>query len=308
MNIRSLINKFRESQYGRNEELRIQVGALHAAMNRCIDKRVKNLWDVEVKVFSQWGEDGILDYLFYSLGLIKPRILELGAGNFSECNSRFAAHILNASVYAVDSREDLPVGLSRSGLMWRNSIFSEVIEIEDNNVVAITKRASKALGGIDVISVDIDGNDYWVMKNIPLNGVLVVVVEYNPIFGKDFRVSVPYEKKSRFERHRSGLLFGGSLPAFIDLLKEKNFTFVGTNRVGNNAFFVDAEKVDNINVEIPNLRFLDKFVDWRCREARDDHGELTYETIESNQGLIDKFVVVEVATGTKTTLGELRHC
>ena len=64
--------------------------------------KVKNLWDAEVKVYSQWGEDGILDYICEIVELAKPRVLEIGAGNFLECNSRFIAEFRNASVVAVD--------------------------------------------------------------------------------------------------------------------------------------------------------------------------------------------------------------
>jgi hypothetical protein len=62
----------------------------------------KRLSDAEFKVFSQWGEDGILNYIFNVLDFAKPKIMEIGAANFQECNSRFAAESRNSSVYAVD--------------------------------------------------------------------------------------------------------------------------------------------------------------------------------------------------------------
>ena len=68
---------------------------------------VKELWDAEISVFSQWGEDGILDFLCEITGLSHPRAIEFGAGDFSECNTRGLAVYRQASVMAVDAREDL---------------------------------------------------------------------------------------------------------------------------------------------------------------------------------------------------------
>ena len=83
--------------------------------------KVKNLWDAEVKVYSQWGEDGILDYICELIELAKPRVLEIGAGNFLECNSRFIAEFRNASVVAVDARADL-LNAPLHSLKWKNHI------------------------------------------------------------------------------------------------------------------------------------------------------------------------------------------
>ena len=299
------IRKIRESVNRREDDFRIRIGAMHVSQNRNIEGMIQDLWDLEVRVFSQWGEDGILDYLFHRLEISKPRILELGAGCFAECNSRFAAHLRNASVYAVDARNDLPMGIHKSGLMWRNNLNYEVIEIDCENILDIVARAEMAIDGIDILSIDLDGNDYWLLEKIPLDQVSIVVVEYNPIFGKDFKITVPNEKKSRFERHYSGLFFGASLPAFIKLLDEKKFSFVGTNRVGNNAFFVRKQMADKCNVKLPHLDLLDKYVDWRCRDARNEHGVLTYDNMNVGRKVIEELLVVDVDTREKHKLKEL---
>lgn len=299
------LRRIRESIFHRQDDLRIRIGAMHVSQNRNIEQVVENLWDLEVRVFSQWGEDGILDFLFQKVGISKPKILELGAGCFAECNSRFAAHLRNASVYAVDAREDLSEGIHKSGLMWRNNLNYEVIEINTENILDIVERAERAMDGINAVSIDLDGNDYWVLEKIPLDKVFIVVVEYNPIFGGNVNISVPNEKKARFERHHSGLYFGASLPAFIKLLNEKNFTFIGTNRVGNNAFFVCEKMADQCNVKLPQPDLLDKFLDWRCRESRNEHGVLTYDNIRVNLQVVGEFDVINLTTGVKQKLKEL---
>jgi len=79
--------------------------------------------------------------------------------------------------------------------------------------------------------------------------VKVVVVEYNPIFGSDFAVSVPQDDNfDRFVKHSSGLYFGASLMAFISTLSKKDFVFIGSNRVGNNAFFIAKNSIKKIGL------------------------------------------------------------
>ena len=298
------IKDIRSSIQRREDDMRIRIGSQHVSQNRWITTEVENLWDVEVKVFSQWGEDGIIDFLCHKLQISKPRILEFGAGCFSECNSRFAAHNRNASVYAVDARKDLPEGLMNSGLMWRNSLFCEVIKVTRENVCEIFQRAAESIGGVDILSMDLDGNDYWLLERILLDQVKVVVAEYNPIFGHKNKISVEYSNQSRFERHYSGLLFGASLNAFIEMLSKKSFVFLGSNRVGNNAFFVRKDLIKKVGVRRPNLSNLERFVDWRCRESRNQERVLTFLNAHNMVKLLKEQEVIEVKSNKRISIEE----
>ena len=64
--------------------------------------------------------------------------------------------------------------------------------------------------------------------------------------------------------------------AAINVMERNDLIFVGSNRVGNNAFFVNEKIAKNINFEIPNKNTLEHFVDWRIRESRDNLGNLSY--------------------------------
>jgi hypothetical protein len=103
------------------------------------------------------------------------------------------------------------------------------------------------MGVVDILSIDINGNDYWVLKELSLEGISIIVVEYNPIFGDIASCTVPRNDIfNRTSEHSSNLYWGASLTAFIELLAIKKFTFVGTNRVGNNAFFCKFEFMSRI--------------------------------------------------------------
>ena len=67
------------------------VGQSAILASRSSSDNFRDLWDAEIKVYSQWGEDGIIDFLCEKLNISKPKVLEVGSGNFSECNSRFLA-------------------------------------------------------------------------------------------------------------------------------------------------------------------------------------------------------------------------
>ena len=262
------------------------------------------LWDAEFKIFSQFGEDGILDYLCQSIGLSKPKVLEIGAGNFTECNSRFLAEFRNASVFAVDNREDLMLQIENTPLRWKNHIFGLTTWVTTQNISSIVAQAREKLTGLDIFSLDLDGNDYWVLEKCDLQGVSIVVVEYNPLFGSKKSVSVIKDERfDRTQKHSSWLYCGASLKAFESLLRKKGFQFIGSNRVGNNAFFLQNDLLNKFELELPVD--LDPFTDWRIRESRDSGGQMNYLGGDSRLEQIKDMVVIDVETLDELRVGDL---
>jgi len=266
--------------------------------------KFEHLWDAEVKVFSQWGEDGILDYLCEELGISKPKVLEIGAGNFRECNSRFLAENRNASVFAVDGRDDLSSAINQKSLRWKTHIFSMQEWITPENINNVIKIAQESMLGIDIFSIDLDGNDFWILDEANLHGVSIVVVEYNPLFGSKLEVSVPRDDKfDRTTKHFSWLYYGASIKAFIKTLSQKSFVFVGTNRVGSNGFFVRQSIVNNIKLKLP--RDLSLYVDWRVRESRDQQGTLNYLCNDSRIDQIKDMPLINLLDGSEIQVKDL---
>ena len=81
--------------------------------------------------------------------------------------------------------------------------------------------------------------------------------------------------------------------------------FVGTNRVGNNAFFVKSEKAKNLDIRIPDVSDLSNYVDWRCREGRDLEGKLTYNELEINKQIIGNLTVENIESGELIKVSEV---
>ena len=282
----------------------LALGQASILSSRAVSNKFRNLWDAEVKVFSQWGEDGILDFIFSSLGISKPRVIEVGAGNFNECNSRFLAENLNASVVAVDGRTDLIENINQTDLPWKTHILGIETWVTPNNINDLVVKAHDFMGGIDLFSLDLDGNDYWIIKEAELSSIKVVVVEYNALFGSQKALTVPEEEDfDRAKKHHSNLYYGASLQAYVDLLSVKGFKFIGTNRVGNNAFFV-VEALAHLIPFSPNPKD-DCYFDWRIRESRDESTALNFLSGMERQAQIAALPLLDLHTNEIVYLREI---
>ena len=302
--IKTLLKYFMRFVRPELHKLKFMVGQAAVMSSRSNSQNFENLWDAEVKVFSQWGEDGILDFLCEKIGISKPNIIEIGAGNFMECNSRFIAEFRNANVIAVDGRDDLTTAVKASPLYWKSNIIPIVEWVTPDNINRIMDIGEEQFGKVDIFSIDLDGNDYWILRDVSLLNVAIVVLEYNPIFGASLKVTIPRNDEfDRYKSHFSGLYYGASLQAFIDLMLAKGFDFVGTNRVGNNAFFVHSRYVDRFDFDTKSN--YNKYVDWRIRESRSPKGELTYLSGSERLKVINDLPLIDLNTMQMHTVGKL---
>ena len=126
-------------------------------------------------------------------------------------------------------------------------------------------------GEIDLLSLDLDGVDYWIWKAIDVVTPRVVVVEYQDILGPERAWTVPYSDDFSSQRYptTTGLpnFAGASLSAFVKLGRERGYRLVGVNRYGFNAFFVRNELCDDLLPEIATTEcFTHPKVVWGMRE------------------------------------------
>ena len=256
--------------------LAYNIGCAAILAQRAARPSMRALWDAEVSVYSQWGEDGILDFLCDLSGLSHPRVIEFGAGDFTECNSRFLADFRCAQVAAVDARPELEQAIRGRSDRWKTSVLPIVEWVTPETAVNAFRQAEAAFGGIDIVSVDLDGNDFWVIQALPLTGVQIVVCEFNPAFGYRHPISIPRDDSfDRTKAHYSWLYFGASLRAFVNALGARGFSFVGTNRACNNAFFL-RRLPEGLPFNLPSDS-LSPFTNFHFREGRSPDGSLSYE-------------------------------
>jgi len=200
------------------------------------------LHETEYRVFSQNGEDGIIAFLFSLVGTEHKRFFEIGIQTGAECNSANLAINDSWDGWFVEGNLEMAKVAVRYYSSHPNTWTRDIRVIESfvtkENVNLLIEEQGIA-GRVDFFSLDIDGVDWWIWKEMKAISPRIVTVEYNASFGPDLVVTVPY--KPGFQRHRehpSGIYHGASLRAFIRLGQEKGYRFVGCNSTGANAFFV----------------------------------------------------------------------
>jgi hypothetical protein len=198
----------------------------------------------EFKIYSQYGEDGILLYLFSLLGTTNKKFVEFGVNDGRECLTANLSVNFGWSGLLIEGD---PEAFNRAKIFYRSLLpgsASDRIKIVNNLVTAENINAllqdNGVTGEIDFLSIDIDGNDYWVWKAINAINPRVVVIEYNGILGNDRPLTVRYQPDfMRFKMHPAGYYYGTSLPAAAKLAETKGYVFVGCESTGGvNAFFV----------------------------------------------------------------------
>ena len=219
--IEKIINFFKNKNKN-NDDLTLSMGQIHSKINSKLNK--ENINEYEFKCFSQWGEDGIIDYLVSNLSIENKTFIEFGVENYSEANTKFLLMNKNWDGFILDSSTKNIEDIKNSDIYWKYSLTAKANFITKENINSILDEShfKKKIG---LLSIDIDGNDYWVWKEINDFNPSIVVIEYNARFGKEKTFVVPYQKN--FERrkiHHSGIYYGASIQALIKLGKEKDLS------------------------------------------------------------------------------------
>jgi hypothetical protein len=184
---------------------------------------------------SQHEEDGITVALFNRIGSSTHRFVEIGAG-VNGGNSGFLARECGWTGLMLESDPGRIASLQRRFAPAVRVIEAKVSRENVNSLVETNGLA----GDIDLLSIDIDGVDYWVWDALTACRPRLVIVEYNPFLGADRSVAIPYD--SGFDRHRFEVprdaYYGASLPALTKLGARKGYRLVLVEPRGVNAFFV----------------------------------------------------------------------
>ena len=201
-------------------------------------KKYPMLEKYESRVFSQNGEDGIINYLINKIGTINKFYVEIGTENGESCNTRNIREYSNFNGIMIDSNNsNLDIGL-----------YKEFVTSENINELFIKYNVPHHF---DLLSIDIDYNTFWVWKS--LSGIYkpsIVVIEYNTSFPPPLSVVVPYDENGKWAEDN---YYGASLCALDKLGKEKGYTLIYCEERGVNSFFVLDEYVHLLDIEIRDV-------------------------------------------------------
>lgn len=204
-------------------------------------EKLPNFQSTGFHVHSQTDEDGFLLYIFSLIYTTNKKVIEIGCGDGIECNS--ANLIINHGWQGLlldGNKNNINIGKKIYSFLKTTSsnppklvntwITSDNIDrlIEDNGFN----------GEIDLLSIDIDGNDYWIWQAIKCVNPRAIVVEYNTYWMENESVTVPYDPQFEAKIINGAYYCGASLAAFVSLGKKLGYRLVGSNTRQYNAFFV----------------------------------------------------------------------
>jgi hypothetical protein len=197
---------------------------------------LSDLRSYEERIYSQGGEDGVLRRIFECIGASNRYFVEFGAWD--------GRHLSNTAHLRLDHGWS---GLLMEGAPERRSeqVQREFVTVE--NLQALFTRY-QVPQSFDLLSIDIDGNEYWVWKALRDFRPRVVVIEYNVFFGTAVSKTMPYDPAHTWDKT---LFHGASLAALLKLGREKGYSLVHTDSYAPNAFFVSNSELPEAAIDVP---------------------------------------------------------
>ena len=203
----------------------------------------------ELRVFSQNGEDGVIAELARRVDA--PRtFVEIGAGDGLEANCIALSQLLGWSGTFVEADPDAVAELRANAASLGEHVRITAAIVTPDNINAII-RDTGLDGDLGLLSIDVDGNDYWLWKAVEYRPA-ILVVEYNASHPVDEPFVSPLRPPLSWDETNN---FGSSLRSFEELAAEKGYRLVYTDVTGVNAFFVRDDLVARAAVtRVPRRR------------------------------------------------------
>jgi hypothetical protein len=233
------------------------------------------------------------------VALVDRTFIEFGVEDFFESNCRFLMMNDNFCGFVMDGSPDNMKVCQRSYFYWRYALKARQAFITRDNVNSLLKESGFG-PDLAILSVDLDGMDYWVTEAIEGFSPRILIHEYNATFGSERKISVPYDPAfQRSKAHSSNLYWGASLGALTHLAARRGYSLVGTNSAGCNAFYV---RNDLLNGKLEALSVERGYTESHYRESRDPSGRLTYVSGPDRLRVIAGLPVINVETGAHEVL------
>jgi hypothetical protein len=217
-----------------------------------------SVWDTGFRVFSQFDEDGVLLFLLASGGLETRRFVDIGAGDgvwASNCANvalNLGFHGLFVEARSVEVERGRAFYASHPDSRERPPVF--VQSFVTREAIDDLVRGAGFEGEIDLLSIDIDGNDYWIWEALTVVSPRLVVVEAHTELGLADSVA-PYDPAFDWHTAAPGTPIGASAAAFVALGERLGYRLVGTNLYGFNLFFAR----NDVAPDLPSVPIEDVF-------------------------------------------------
>ena len=249
----------------------------------------------ELKIFSQFGEDGIIDFLVKKTEIKSKYFIEFGVEDYNESNTKFLLEARNWAGEIYETNKEHINNIKNQDLYWRYNLNVKNVFVTKKNINLLVKNflEKNNINQLGLLSIDIDGVDYWIWKELTVTNPEIVIIEYNARLGYEKSIVVPYEENfQRLKKHHSSIYFGASLNALYKLGIEKGYSLVGTNLNGSNAFFIKKELIKKSG--LLELKPFECFNINSFNELRSKSGSLLDRNAKIEDDIIKKMSFVEV--------------
>ena len=240
------------------EPLRAEIARISISMSEFMhnDQKYENRKKIDdplyldkfgYKVYSQNDEDGIIQEIFKRIGTTNKIFIEFGVNDGLESNCHFLLFNGWEGLWIEGCEENfnrLKNNFSKPLSKKQLTAINAFITVD--NINKLISEDGKVNGEIDLLSIDIDGNDYWIWEKINCIHPRVVVIEYNAKFPPPCEWVMEYNSNHIWD---SSDKHGASLKSLEVLGNRLGYALVGTNRNGINAFFVKKELAEGLFAE-----------------------------------------------------------
>ena len=217
-----------------------QRGLYHYYREKAASDNPIPLPETGFRVFSQFEEDGMLLYIFAAIGMGSRTFVEIGSddGINSNCanlafNFGWSGLFIDRNATSIRRGRSFYAKYPHPWMYQPKFLCSDVTPANINEILS----ASGITGEIELLSIDIDGDDYWIWKAIEIIQPKVVVIETHVRFGMH-NIVVPYGRQDAPDYN---IQHGASPVAMVNLGKEKGYKLIGANQLGFNFIFLKKE-------------------------------------------------------------------
>ena len=289
--IYKLIRKFSEI-----DKINSKIDKLRLNQGKILDKYLKDISLSDLNkfnygIFSQFNEDSIIQFLIQNLEIQNKIFIEIGVENYEEANTRYLLENNNWEGMILDNSKENISFIKKQNYYWRYKLKAEKEFVNVENINGIIQKY-KYPKNIGLLSIDVDGNDYWIWNAIKTINPDILVIEYNALFGVNKSLTIKYD--ANFKRPDVGIykcLYGASLKALTELSDKKGYSLVATNLNGNNAFFV---KNSLLNEKVYKQDYTTCYKENSFKEYVGENSEINNPTKKEIEELLNNKNVIEV--------------
>lgn len=263
-NLRSLSDSYSES-------LESSVMLNQNLLMHQMQKDAFNKKNLNMSIFSESDEDGLLLYIFSKIGFMNKICIDIGGGAGllgSNTANLILNHGFNGLIFEGEKNNAEVLkriyNTKKATKHFPPKIVCEYVSPKNINSLIETQEI---YGEIDLLSIDIDSIDYWIWDAITIVEPNVIIVEVQCILNENESKTVPINfKNTIFEtinNQHYGIYNSASLMAFDKLAKRKGYSLIATSQLGFNAIFIKNKFINEKLPPITVKQGLNKpFVKW----------------------------------------------